>query len=225
MARLFIGPREQRFIDDITKELIKDVVGQVILVYPINEIKTSSDGVYNESTKKVFDNPIRLDCLVDTNFQQETKIDANGPDANYKVEVYVQYRDLVDKNVALAIGDFFSYGSYMYEITEKVFMGTIYGEVEYKNGVKLIGIKSRHMLFDSKVIGPTDIARPEPDAVQTTFVQQRGQAVNAEGPTGDVRALQDPAIVGPPITGAKEVSPKGDTDGTGISSFYDEDDA
>jgi len=212
------------FISDITKELIKDVVGQFVYYYPINDKKTPSDGVYNEATKKVYDNPIKLDCLVNSSFQEETKIDQFGVDAKFKIEVYIQHRDLVEKNIAVAIGDFFSYGEYFYEVTEKVFMRTIYGEIEHKDGVKLIGTKSRFTQFASTTLGPTDISRPEPDAVQTTFVQQRGQATNSEGVTGDVRALQDPLIVGPPITGAKEVSPKGADDGTGISSFYDESD-
>ena len=59
--------------------------------------------------------------------------------------------------------------------------------------------------------------------MQTTFHQQRGQVVNAEGPTGDKRELQNENIVGPPITGPKEVSPKGDTEGSGASSFYGDD--
>ena len=35
MARLFITPRELNFISDITKEIIKDVVGQKVYYYPI----------------------------------------------------------------------------------------------------------------------------------------------------------------------------------------------
>jgi len=35
MARLFITPREIDFISDITKEVIKDVVGQKIFFYKV----------------------------------------------------------------------------------------------------------------------------------------------------------------------------------------------
>lgn len=225
MSRLFITPRELNFISDITKELIKDVVGQKIYYYPISEVKTKAHEVYNESMKKIFDNPIIIDCLVDTKFQEDTKVDQFGIDARFKIEVFLQHRDLVDKNIAIAIGDMFSFSDVFYEVTEKVFMRNIYGMPEHKDGVKLIGIKSRHTQFDSIVIGPTDIARPEPDAVQTTFVQQRGQAENGDayGPTGDVRDLQNPNILGDPITGAKEVSPAGDSERSGASAFYDED--
>lgn len=222
MARLFLTPREFNFISDITKELIKDVVGQKIYYYAVNEAKTKADEVYNEAFKKVFDNPIALDCLVDTDFQADTKIDQFGVDAQFKIEAYVQYRDLVDKGITVSIGDFFSFSDVFYEVTEKVFMRNIYGMPEHKDGVKLIGTKARASQFVARTIGPTDISRHEADSVQTVFNQQRGQATNAEGATGDVRDLQNPNILDKPITGAKEVSPRGDTEHSGQSAFYDE---
>jgi hypothetical protein len=224
MGRLFITPREFNFISDITKELVKDVVGQKIYYYPINEAKTKTDEVYNEAVKKVFDHPIALDALVDTHFQTETKINAFGVDAQFKIEVYLQWRDLVDKNVQVSIGDFFSFSDVFYEVTERVFMRNIYGMPEHKDGVKLIGTKAREEQFKAMIIGPTDISRPEPNAVQTTFRQQRGEALDADGnPTGDKRELQVETILGKPITGAKEVSPRGDDEHAGASAFYDED--
>jgi len=223
MGRLYLTPREFNFISDITKELIKDCVGQFIYYYAINEIKTKVDPVYNEAQTKVFDRPIKLDCLVDTHFQSDTKITQFGVDAQFKIEVYVQYRDLVDKNISPAIGDFFSFSDVFYEVTERVFMRNIYGMPEHKDGVKLIGTKARETQFKALTIGPTDIARPEADAVQTTFYQQRGQAHNKEGVTGDIRDLQTPDVLDKPITGAKEVDPKGG-EFPNDSAFYDEDD-
>src|SRR5271169_3819105 len=180
MGRLYLTPREFNFISDITKELIKDVVGQKIYYYAINENKTKVDLVYNEALKKVFDKPIALDCLVDTHFQSDTKITAFGVDAQFKIEVYIQWRDLVDKGISPSIGDFFSFSDVFYEVTERVVMRNIYGMPEHKDGVKLIGTKARDTQFKALTIGPTDISRPEKDAVQTTFHQQRGQETNAE---------------------------------------------
>lgn len=224
MSRLFITPRELNFISDITKELVKDVVGQRIYYYPINEHKTKVDDLYNEAVKKVFDNPIALDCLVDTHFQVDTVVSQFGVDSQFKIEVFLQHRDLVDKGIAVAIGDFFSFSDVFYEVTENTFMRNIYGLPEHKDGVKLIGIKARDTQFKARTIGPTDIGRPEADAVQTVFHQQRGQATNAEGVTGDKRELQVDTVLDRPITGAKEVSPNGDTEHSGASAFFDEDD-
>jgi hypothetical protein len=223
MARLFITPRELNFISDITKEIMKDVVGQKIYYFPVSEIKTKTHELYNESLKKVFDSPIELDALVDNNFQSDTKIDQFGVDAQYKVEAYIQHRDLVEKGISVNIGDFFSFGQIFYEITERVFMRNIYGMPEHKDGVKLIGTRARLGQFDAPTLGPTDISNTDPDAVQETFVQQRGFELNsAEEPTGDVRDLVRNGVLDPPLSGPKEVSSSGDTTGAG-SAFYDED--
>jgi len=101
-------------------------------------------------------------------------------------------------------------------------MRNIYGMPEHKDGLKLIGTKAREDQFKALLLGPTDIGYPEADAVQTTFHQQRGQETNADGPTGDKRELQKEEILGPPITGAKEISSRGDTEHSGASSFYDD---
>jgi hypothetical protein len=222
MARLFITPRELNFISDITKELIKDVVGQKVYYYPISELKTKTHAVYNESLKKIYDNPIALDALVDNNFQNDTKIDKFGIDAQYKVEVYVQHRDLVDKGINVAIGDFFSFSDVFYEITERVFMRNIYGMPEHKDGVKLVGVKAREGLFSAPVLGPTDIRYTDSDAVQTDFHQQRGDSLDQEGnETGDKRDLVENGVLDKPLTGPKEISEKGDPANVG-SAFYDE---
>ena len=57
MARLFITPREIDFINDMFKEVVKDVVGQKIYYNPIANDKSKVHDVYEESTEKVFDNP------------------------------------------------------------------------------------------------------------------------------------------------------------------------
>lgn len=222
MARLFVTPRELNFISDITKEIIKDVVGQKIYYYPISELKTQTHSVYNEALQKVYDNPIAIDALVDSNFQTDTKIDKFGIDAQFKVEVFLQHRDLVDKGINVNIGDFFSFSDVFYEITERVFMRNIYGLPEHKDGVKLVGLKSREGLFKAPTLGPTDISRPEPDAVQKEFHQQRGEALDNEGnPTGDKRDLVENGVLEKPLTGPKEVSANGDPSEVG-SAFYDE---
>lgn len=209
MARLFVGAREMNFISDITKEIIKDINGQVIYYYPISEIKTQTHGVYNESIEKFFDNPIKLDCLVDANFQTDTVINQFGADSIYRLEVFVQYRDLVDKNINVSEGDFFSFSDIFYEITQARKLKKIFGQAEHNEGMILIGTKSREQQFKSAILGPTDIKYTDQDAVQKTFVQQRGVAENVEGPTGDVRELVEQGVIPEPLTGPKQISESG----------------
>lgn len=88
--------------------------------------------------------------------------------------------------------------------------------------MKLVGVKAREGLFKAPVIGPTDISRTDPDAVQTEYHQQRGEPLDQNGDlTGDKRDLVDNGVLDKPLTGPKEVSERGDPQGVG-SAFYDE---
>lgn len=221
MARLFITQREMNFISDITKEVIKDVIGQKIYYYPVSEAKTKAHDVYAEAIQKVFDSPIAIDVLVNNEFQVDTKIDRFGVDANFKIEVYVQHRDMVEKGISPAIGDYYSFSDVFYEITEYRYMRNIYGQAENIDGVSLVGTRVRESQFKAVLKGPTGIEYSDPDAVQHTFVQQRGLTENSEGPTADVRDLVRQGVLDPPITGVREISERGDKTGAG-HSFYDE---
>jgi hypothetical protein len=50
MARLFIGQKEIQFVNDLTKEWVKDVVGQVIHYFPISTISSNLVGEESRST-------------------------------------------------------------------------------------------------------------------------------------------------------------------------------
>ena len=221
MGRLFISKKEINFINDIAKDVIKDVIGQKIYLFQISEIKSKVHDVYEESPDKVFETPIELDCLVKYN-GQEIKTNRFGSEEYYTVELYIQSRDLLDKGIEILEGDFFSYGSVFFEITKAPVSETIFGQIEHKRFITVSGRQSRKDLFLAKVFGPMSEEYTNEDAVQETFVQQRGFEENKLGPTADVRDLQKNGVLEAPITGPKEVSPKGDTTGSG-SSFYDED--
>ena len=225
MSRLFVTQRELNFISDISKEVIKDVCGQVIYYYSISETKTKTHGIYNESLEKVFDNPVMIDALVDSHYQTDSKVDAFGVDTKFKIEAYVQYRDLVEKGINISIGDFFSFSDIFYEITDVNVMRNIYGLPEHRDGVKIMGTKAREGQFSAPVTGPTDISYTDEDAVQKKFEQQRGRAENSQGPTGDVRELVKLGVLEPSLTGPKQVSEAGAVgdDSRHGSAFYSED--
>ena len=224
MARLFITPREIDFIADVNKEIVKDVIGQKIYYYTVREDLTAVHPVYEEATNKVFDPPIEIGARV-TWAPSDVKTDNFGMEYYYSIEIYLQSRDLLDKDISARAGDYFSYGDTFFEITSVVVQGTIYGQIEHTTGVKLIGKQARLGQIDMVPLGPTDESYSDEDAVQTTFVQQRGFAENSEGPTGDERSLQKKGVVTQPISGPAEVSPKGGIgkeDEIGIidSAFY-----
>lgn len=220
MARLFITPREIDLISDLTKEITKDVIGQKIFYYSVSIMKTNVHEVYEEAPEKVFENPIEIDALVNWT-PEEIRTNRFGSEEYYNIEAFLHYRDLLDKGIEVSEGDFFSYGSVFFEITSAIWDKNVYGQVEYKTGIKLVGRQARKSLFEAKILGPTDEGKSEKDATQETFVQQRGFDRNSLGETGDVRALQDKGVLEEPISEPQEISPKG-TDSKAGSSFYDE---
>jgi hypothetical protein len=221
MSRLFITPREIDFINDIAKEVLKDVVGQKIYYFPISEVKTRIHDVYEEAPEKVFENPIEINALVKYE-PQDIRANQFGSEEYYTIEAYLQERDLLDKGITVLEGDFFSYGEVFFEVITAPDSNTIYGEIEHKGFVTLTGKQSRKGQFVTKVFGPTDEKYSDPDAVQDTFIQQRGFSENMEGKTGDIRALREKGVLTDPISGPAEISSKGDSTGAG-SSFYGDD--
>lgn len=202
------------------KEVVKDVIGQKIYYYSISEIKSRVHDVYEESPDKIFENPLEIDALVKF-APQEVRTNRFGSENYYNIECYVQERDLFDKQIDVREGDFFSYGETFFEVVKSPKSDVIFGQIEHKSYITITGKQARKGQFITKVIGPTSEQYSDADAVQNTFVQQRGFAENRLGVTGDVRDLQKNGVLDPPLTGPAEVSPSGDTEGVG-SAFYDE---
>jgi len=219
MSRLFITQRELNFISDITKELIKDVVGQRIFYFPISEIKTRTHELYQESPEKIFDNPIEIEALIESP-AGETKVALFGPERLKTINVFLQYHDLIDRKINVSIGDFIRYGDVVYEISKYTEIRNIYGQVENLDGIKLECTQARLGQFNTKQLGPSDTGYSDKDAIQTEFTQQRGRDQIDDVPTGDERALQKNGVLDPPINGPARVNNKpNDPAGPG---FYDE---
>lgn len=213
MSRLFVTQKEINLISDLSKELIKDIVGQRVILYPISEVKSDVHGLYNESPEKIFDNPIEVEALVDSP-EQTTRINLFGPEKLQTLEVYIHYRDMMDKKMEISIGDFLQYGGTFFEITAVDKMRQIYGHAEQIDGYKLMCTQARQGQFSAQRLGPADGPY---DAIQKEFVQQRGLPVVDDKPTGDVRALQETGQLDRPIDGPAKIIETREG-----STFYDE---
>lgn len=219
MSRFFITQREINFINDTAKELIKDVIGQKIYYYPISEIKSKVHDVYEESPEKIFDNPIEIECLVQYQ-APEVRTTRFGTEKYFRIEAYVHSKDISDKGIELFEGDFFSFGSVFFEITQAPGSDILFGQIEHGRFLTIKGTQARKGQFKAKIFGPTSDNNTDEDAVQDTFVQQRGFKENKLGETADVRELQKNGVLDKPISKPKEVSSKGDDTKRGSSSFY-----
>jgi len=189
MARLFIGLREVQFINDLTKEFIKDVAGQVIHYFPVSAIKSSVHKIYNESLQKIFENPIAIPALVGMP-EYSSKTTNFGPDIEAKIEVLVQFKDLQDKKIVVSEGDFFSYDDMFYEVLTVVNVGkNIFGLAEYNTAWKITARSARLNQMDVPNLPDPRLA---PEDIQVTFQQQRGLPLMNDGKeTGDVREMRE----------------------------------
>lgn len=220
MSRFFFTEKEADLFSDITKELIKDVVGQKIYYYRVREDLSNVHALYEESMEKVFDPPIELECMVEWQ-PAEVKTTNFGTEYYRSITCYLHPRDLLDRNISVNEGDFFSFGSFFFEATSVIPEKIVFGQVERVMSYKMTGKQARVNLINKKPLGPTSEMYTDPNAVQKTFEQQRGFETDLAGnPTGDMRKLRKDGVLEEPITGAKTVKK---ATATAISSFYDED--
>jgi len=210
MGRLFISPKEINFVNDITKELVKDVIGERIFYFPISAVKSDVHEVYEEAINKVFENPIDISVLINWGDAQ-VRTGKLATETIRTVEVYIQNRDLIDKRIEIYEGDFFSYGTRFFEIISRIDVSLMFGQVEYGSGIKLVAKEARKGQFRTEILGRVSEVYDNPTL---PFVQQRGYAENLEGITGDIRALEKNKILTQPISKPRKVTKNG---------FYDED--
>jgi len=212
MARLFITPREIDFIADLTKEVTKDVIGDVIYYYKVREDVSEVHDVYEEAPEKIFDAPIELDARVQWS-PKEVRTDRFGYESIYTIEVYLHYRDMIDRKMKLEEGDYFSYGDNFFEITSMVYDKVIFGQVEHISGFTLKGKQARRGQIDTKPFGPTEEIYTDPDGIKREFTQQRGDATK-----GDSRALVEQGKVDNTTQTPQQVKKDSNS-----SSFYGDD--
>jgi hypothetical protein len=189
VARLFVTPREIDFISDLTKEITKDVIGQKIYYYKIREDLTKVHEVYEEAVEKIFDPPIEIEALVEWQ-PEEIATNRFGSEELSTISIYLHARDLLDKDILVEEGDYFSYGTIFFEMTSVVADKNMFGQVEHITGFKVTGKQAREGQVSLRPLGPLGENIDETDAVQKEFVQQRGREKNKLGETGDMRQLQ-----------------------------------
>jgi len=194
MSRLFITSREIQLINDLTKEFVKDIVGQYIIYYPVSTMKTNVDIIYEEAIEKIFNNPIKIDALVGQ-VERENNFDKFGIYQNSgKVEVLVQSRDLLDKNLHINIGDYFVYGATTFEIMNSTNTKNIFGQEDYDLSYIIRGDAVSATQFDINVFNKLweDARLFKDKSGNKVFEQQRGLSeTDNNGSTGDVRQLRD----------------------------------
>jgi hypothetical protein len=192
MARLFISPREIHFINDLTKEYMKDASGQKIYYFAISTTKTKIHPVYDDSVNKIFEKPIEIPAQVGQP-EWSTTTGFFGSEETATVEVFLHARDLIDKGITVSKGDYFTYGDAVFEIIKCLPTNNVFGQEEYGVSFTITGKLARISEFDPKIFFPPqrDGKEYSKSEVQKEFVQQRGLKENQDGPTGDFRQIRE----------------------------------
>lgn len=208
-------------------------MGQFIWYYPISILKSDVHPVYEEAIVKIFDNPIKIDCLVDQP-NRDQSINNWTLESTSLLDVYIQSRDLLDKGFEPETGDFFLYGREVFEIMTIYEVGDVFGQAEYDVYWKMSGKLARSGRFDLPNFKKMLLDRKifEDSQVQKTFEQQRGLEENEEGVTADRRQVRErladdmaPVALdeGPRVVSPEDEEDTSDTTGKkSSSSFYNE---
>jgi hypothetical protein len=153
----FVGAKELAFFHAVNKELIQSVVQQEVLYYQILSEKTQTDNLYNESVRKVWSNPVKINALImyENSTEQITML---PPDSKFNIDIYFHKQELVDRNMKPTMGDFVKFGKALYEILNVSEPQPIAGMIEEQMMVKCPCSPARRGQFlppepSEKVIG------------------------------------------------------------------------
>jgi hypothetical protein len=126
----FVLGKELAFFHAINKELIQSVVEQEVIYYQILAEKTRVDELYNESVKKVWSNPVRINALVmyENTTEQITML---PPDSKFNIDIYFHKQELLERSMSPKMGDFVRFGAVLYEILSVSEPQPIAGMIEH----------------------------------------------------------------------------------------------
>jgi hypothetical protein len=129
---LFFGNREHKFFNDISNELITEVVKQSILYYPIEEKITKIHPLYGESKSKSYRNPVEIYARVLYNEPTFTNTQF-GSDRKYTIDVYFQ-KTTMNETLGMTArpGDFIEWDNKFFEIMTVIEPQIIVGLPEFK---------------------------------------------------------------------------------------------
>ena len=93
---LFLGKKERDLVKQVNDELIKKVIGQQILYYPIDLETTNFHDLYGEAVEKTFLPPVRVYALVNFDEEGSSYLDSVGIDNSSAVTVHFHKRRLTE---------------------------------------------------------------------------------------------------------------------------------
>lgn len=111
---LYGGSRDISFFQHINKELLERIIEQKIGYYKISLENTVSN-IYGESSEKVYNHPVLLDCLINRG-DQNNEDNEFGPDRTRSTSFAFFKQHLIDINLVPEIGDIIEWNGDYYEV-------------------------------------------------------------------------------------------------------------
>lgn len=148
----YLTPRSAYFFRKVRQELVQRVLGQSVLMFPLQAYQGAVGNkyaqVYKENTKKVYGIPVRLPAVVSVQDKEETVLDeaffeiSTGIEVNFDREMLKQYGYFPN------IGDIIGFQRLFFEVTTLDDSDMLQGSPEYKYNVKVRGVRSRISIKD-----------------------------------------------------------------------------
>ena len=111
---LFGSQRDFALIRKMNRSLLRNIVEQEVGYFKISLEETQAN-IYGESSKKVFNEPVKLNCLVSRNGQVFSQDDF-GTDVSREISFAFLKDDLVDIDLMAEVGDIIQWHNDFYEI-------------------------------------------------------------------------------------------------------------
>lgn len=111
---IFGSRKDFNLFRGVARELISNVVEQVVGYYKIS-LEDTTANIYGESSNKVFNDPIKLNCLV-TRGDQTISSNDFGQDMNRDASFAFLKDDMVDGQLMSEVGDIIYWQGDYYEV-------------------------------------------------------------------------------------------------------------
>lgn len=153
---LFRGKRDIALVKRYNRELIEDIVGDLITYYPISKRFSEAD-FYGESKEKIVEQPVEAHALIRWEDQKNTTTEF-GVDKEYSLTVYLLNEYLKEVRLQPTMGDMVNYDDVFFEITSVSEPNLIYGKASERLGTKLQCVSVRDSSFSIVVSGAVEFA-------------------------------------------------------------------
>jgi hypothetical protein len=115
---LFGGSRDISLFNNISKELINDIIQTEVAYYKFS-LEQTNVNVYGEAPQKNYYEPIKIASLIDRS-DQNWSSDEFGPDVNQTINFIFLRKEFIDLNLFSDVGDLILFRNNFYEVDGRI---------------------------------------------------------------------------------------------------------